>query len=1304
MPEFVDADGPEIAAPLQMMASHSTPAPVSRGVFVDADGPQMPGPRVAKGLKQAWEAGVQSSVWGLTVRNQLPDIVLNERDATLLEKVAQAIGQMGPDMPLMALGGAMGEVTGAAVGSKVPAIGTAIGATAGAGFGAFALPATIRTALIERYQRGEVTSAAEFLHRTGVVTAAGLKEGSVGTLSSLTGLATKMAMPVGTSLMSKLVAKTAPLGAEVATMTAVPRLIEGQLPEPSDFAVGAILVGGLHVAHQVPGRLMKIYEKTGKTPAEVVVDAKNDPTIRQDLMAPEAEKPTLGTGASNESLQADPTQGSRGSNEIVRGADAQAEGPGRAGSDPSLKMVLGALNDASNRGIPHIGDGAILGSVAGATPSRPMTDVTGEVTGRRLFITEYENGAFSDIRVATPGDSGQGPAHVVGTVKGNAFFIGSAHGEGVKGVGYDLYQNLGRYLQENYPDVQWVIGHAGGTKDNPTGIRRLRNSFDGTQWEGNWAGTPVQSMAVGPAPRVAPEVPRAYQALANKMAVHEAVPGLPETVAQELFGPPVPVAGEVKPTQVNYKYLNTSEQVNGALQKISELNLAEIQKQRRGEVPWEQTQAEAGKVIQNLLGSQELFQPREPGTPAGAAELLARKQMLEGAANDMAARAREFAEAGPNASPEQLADFLQSINRAALIQAEFLGARAEAGRALNILKETKTTAERVEAIQKLLTEFGDRPEALAEALKRADSPEGMLKLARDIHKATTMEKFIELWKASILSGPITNTRNFLSNVAFAALQPVVDVAAVATSPFFKGDKVHFTEPLARAIGDVQAVFDMSTIAQAWTALTVDSPNTKTQTRQAIEGTKGYVVRTPFRLLESMDVLFRTMNERGEVWAQSARMAAKEGLNPMTQEFRARVAELAANPPESVLDKAEVFGARSVFRAPMGKFGKAMNNLVQAAPILEFILPFRSTPLNVFKEMARMTPAAPMVAEWRADFAAGGAKAARAAAEVAVGSAFATGAMAMVFSNGITGAGDPDPNKRRTMAAAGWQPYSFKVGNKYYSYQTLQPVGTLLGMSADMGEMWQYMDAGEKEKAANVLGAAFANAVTNQTFLQGLSQTMAAFAHPDRGMPKFVQSLSASVVPGAAGQTAQLLDPYVREVSSIKEAIQNRIPGLREQLAPQRDPYGEPVASPDRVGGISPIVEKEMSQDKVRTEAARLNSIKDLGVDIKPAKAPKSIHLPDGGLGKIGKVDLDASQRDVFGDVAGHAAYQALDQMVNSPGWDYMPDVVKAKAYNMVFEKTRAFGQAAALTDAQRQKEIQRVIAEVGKKLKPSATP
>ncbi len=792
------------------------------------------------------------------------------------------------------------------------------------------------------------------------------------------------------------------------------------------------------------------------------------------------------------------------------------------------------------------------------------------------------------------------------------------------------------------------------------------------------------------------QIPKVYEPQAQAERARQIVPGTKaREVAQSPFADIPQAPGEpAKPTHVNYNYLNTSEDAAGALSRLSSIYEKEIQTQRRGTVAWEQTSAEAAKMLADNLGGTDakLLMPRAPGTAAGAAEILARKQLTIGAAEDMALKARDFIAKGAAASPEDTVSFLASVERTAMIQQEFLGVRAEAGRALNILKSTARDAERVKLVQNVVEQYGKDPLKLAHMMAELDNPAAALKFARDAVKATTWEKTVEAWRAGLVSGPVTQAANVMGNTTFMVVRPVVDAVASAFGTL-TGSKEHVTamEPAARIFGNLQGSADG--LKAAWHTLkTGDNvlDGKVEQYRGAIEGRTGQVVRAPFRVLAAADAMFRTLNERGEAYSLAVREATREGMNPLTREFRERVTSLSQNPTPKMQAAISDAGVRFTLNAELGEKGKAIQGTVKKLH-LEWAVPFIRTPTNIAKELARMTPLAPFVKEWRDAIKAGGAARQQALAEVAVG----TSAMGVVFmyalDGTITGYGDPDPSKRRIQMAAGWQPYSIKVGDTYYSYQRLQPVGTLIGLAADVAGVWDHLNEEDSDKIPKMLSVAFANAITNQTFLQGITNVVNALSDPTRFGPRFAQGFARSAIPNIIGQPTEMADPYMREVDSMADAIRSRVPGLRQDLFPKRDVFGAPIETTDRLLGISPVSVKADSTDKVRTEAARLN--------VGAGGTPKTVHVGR-GTGKMGDVPLTPEQRDIFSTESGKVAHEVLSDIVNSQSWELMSDVAKRRVYSKVFERARAAGAVAALPADQRAGIIGEIVGKMETELAP----
>jgi hypothetical protein len=235
---------------------------------------------------------------------------------------------------------------------------------------------------------------------------------------------------------------------------------------------------------------------------------------------------------------------------------------------------------------------------------------------------------------------------------------------------------------------------------------------------------------------------------------------------------------------------------------------------------------------------------------------------------------------------------------------------------------------------------------------------------------------------------------------------------------------------------------------------------------------------------------------------------------------------------------------------------------------------------------------------------------------------------------------------------------------------------------------------EKDKVPKILAMAFANAITNQTMLQGLTNIVHLMSEPDRYGGRFFQSLAGSMVPNIVGQTVTMSDPYVREVNSMMEAIQSRTP-WRQELMAKRDWLGEPVQTSERMGVVLPVKEQQVSEDKVRLEAARL--------DISMAAAPKKTHIGK-GTGKLGQVELTPEERNKFAEIGGKFAHGILAGIVSDPGYDQIPDLIKRKIFAKVLATSHAVAAVGAMPMEKRIEYLQQITEDIAAELTPEAAP
>jgi len=751
-----------------------------------------------------------------------------------------------------------------------------------------------------------------------------------------------------------------------------------------------------------------------------------------------------------------------------------------------------------------------------------------------------------------------------------------------------------------------------------------------------------------------------------------------------------------RPTHMNYNRIQTTDEAKAALAQLSTIYEDKINAQQQSPRTWQQSHDDAAKVLADVLKSDPStvtkFLEGNPATPSTTAQLLARKELTLGFTEDLMRSRAALVAKGDAATPEELASFLSQVERTSNVASTFLGQRTDVARALNALKSTKREADRSQAIIDAVNSYGgaENVQKLVKMLGEYDNPAQAVQFAKDATKATTWEQVVEAWKAGLVSGLRTHEVNFLSTAAFTTLRLPTEAIASAFGAMRGGeDRVALSEIPARMIGMLKGTYDGMKVAGAIlrTGENIYGPKTE-QYAPKIPGLVGEIVRIPFRALSAEDAVLKTVNERGELYALAIRQAIQEGRSMRDPGFFERVQDVASHPTEAMTAQSQDAAMRYTFNKPLGAGGKAFQRMVHEWH-LEWMFPFITTPGNIFKETARMTPGLNFaVRDWRDDYAAGGVRRDRALAEVMTGAMIMTAVMAAASEGTITGNGTPDKRMRATDRAAGWKPYAIKVNGQYVDgYLRMAPVGPLIGLTADGYEFWNYMTKDERDQWARMLAFAFANNVSNQTFMTGATNMVNVMQDPSRYGQNYFESLASSVVPAIVGQTAADMDPLLREIHGIRDAMIARVPSMREGLMPKKDLFGVPIPSPERLWLGSPFTVSAASTDKVRTEASRLG--------FATPDIPKKLDvIPGKAFGTMDKVQLTPEQKDVFATESGQFAHQELSKIVNSDGWDHQPALIQRQIYEKVFKKSRDLAMMKLLAGedpAVRQEAIDKVM-------------
>lgn len=706
------------------------------------------------------------------------------------------------------------------------------------------------------------------------------------------------------------------------------------------------------------------------------------------------------------------------------------------------------------------------------------------------------------------------------------------------------------------------------------------------------------------------------------------------------------VGGKV--SNLNLAHLESDADIRRVLQ-TTEKAVGSFDASRRGRMSQGETEAlasEMGMTPDDLL-------KRRRGQALNAEEALAARQLLAKSADELIALATKVRDSAAvvgeegTASPEALLAFRQAWLRHAAIQEQVTGATAEAGRALaqfKIAAKSDAVSRRIHA--NLIRDAGGpkKLEEVAEAildLQKQDVPPGAVnKFALKALNPKWSDKLVELWYNSLLSGPQTHAVNVLSNTITAGLQIPEHIAASAIGQFRRNsvDRVMGSEIAPRIVGQLQGTKEG--FRAFWRTLkTGEVPDFVTKvesaSQKAISGVKGSIIRTPSRFLAAEDELFKAVARRSEIAGMAVRKARKEGLKG--DALYKRIDELTQNPTDDMIDGALDYARYVTYQRPLGKLGQGISSITQNHPVLKLFLPFVRTPSNIFKFVAERSPAAPILKEWRADVKAGGARRDLAVARMTLGTGFGMMVAEWAKQGIITGSGPLDENASRVMRSDGWQPYSIRIGDKYYSYQRLDPIASTLGVAADLALRSEYMTDKQTDEAAMLVTASILKNLGDKTWLSGVSDVVKAVDDPERYSEALVKRLAGSIaVPAFVAQAARTIDPVARRTEGSLDAIKARIPGLSDDLYPQRDVWGQEIRNEGGVGPdfMSPIWTKTAHNDPLATEMLNAGA----------------------SIGQIPRKDMSAADYDALTQLAGTMLETQLRQLIASPVWAHMsPD-------------------------------------------------
>lgn len=493
--------------------------------------------------------------------------------------------------------------------------------------------------------------------------------------------------------------------------------------------------------------------------------------------------------------------------------------------------------------------------------------------------------------------------------------------------------------------------------------------------------------------------------------------------------------------------------------------------------------------------------------------------------------------------------------------------------------------------------------SIARSLKMADGdPYSVLRVMRLTGQATAeagqaaagarqaglVDKLLNYRVSMMLYGPKTHATNFLSSAANAVLLP----SETFIQGVYAGDKVirrqaldELASPMADNFHVIRTAMHAARESFNRNSSILDPRFTKNELGEqvALENDIpttffGRFVAAPNRLLMASDEFIKRTSYLSHVRGQSLRrireLAEQNGRDFTPDEIRAIVSkdmeravdgDIANGGGQALWVNSLQRAREATFTQPLykGSIGGSVQQFVNSNPYTRFFMPFVRTPMNLLTAAIQRSPLTLLSKETRALLTSGDpADKALVAARMTTGTLALSGAAMLHQSGLLTGGGPTNPRLRSQMLNAGWQPYSFRVGDKWVSYRRMEPMATIMGVTADMMDMVGEAGPEQAESMHSALLAAFFASASSKTFLTGMVDFMDLVAS---GSPPKVEGVIGgslnTLVPAFLRQGNP--DPIWREANGYMETVARSIPGWSMTLEPRRNLLGEAVVRPGR---------------------------------------------------------------------------------------------------------------------------------------------
>lgn len=424
----------------------------------------------------------------------------------------------------------------------------------------------------------------------------------------------------------------------------------------------------------------------------------------------------------------------------------------------------------------------------------------------------------------------------------------------------------------------------------------------------------------------------------------------------------------------------------------------------------------------------------------------------------------------------------------------------------------------------------------------------------------------------------------------------------------------------------------------------------------------------------------------------ARMAELNRLRDqgkLSKEMMEKFDDLA--PVEARLSALEsVFQSEGKMAEGLAGLKNAVQNIIDSATGIglggQFSIPFTKTPGNILQRTTEYLPGLGTVKNLLTtggEIARGEFNQRRFSRETGrniTGLGIAALAAQAVAAGVIAGGGDDRPDEE-LLEQSGWQEYSIKIGDRYYSYDWIPILGPMMAGTADFINA---LDDESDNPLLNAIGTGL-QSTAEMSALSGLSRMFGGYSGVVSGLGDMLLGGTSQAVPSIVRQAARATDDYERSTydpNKLKQQwnyIKSGIPGLRQTLPVRYDLFGNPVEISDGRSDaakwfenlISPSYVSQEQRDQRTDEMLRL---RDAGYNVPVPDISKKRDIDGDGVNDALTAEelsmFTQSRNATFGDLAtaffGSESYDAMSDesrsLLLSEAMKYATAMANAELY------------------------------------------